>query len=590
MKSFMKNVLMVTLAHWGTVFIWTMVTVVLVGGFVLTYLVSTEIYKPISANTFHITPHQTMPYGNTGQDKYYVTSQNYYDYRVRKINILSAHVIDNIEISKTEGIFHTGGYLKQAKPYQDEPYYRNQISQYLVFAWIANFVNDSEVLYNYISKGLSALFSLCVAVLVLLVYKKFDFITSLFLLYGILGTNYLIYFSNSFYFMGFSYLLPLIIVMWLYKPFINEDNTFDYEVAIKIGVGVGFVCFLRGMLIFEHISVIISSAVIPIFMLSNSNFLVKVKESTFVILAGVSGFFLSIVVHIIRLWAHLGSVDMAFKKGFETLTKHTGIAEALIFKPGYWISWDGSFSSQLFTFHNVMTTFNYTFNLHNILLIVCLLLVVYFLISKKYTLSDNRMDGMLLAMPFALLSSLSWGIVMSHHNSLPYHLTINSITLTVPFAIVAYMVIGRLMYNLTTPIFYTFKSVDRKTLFYFYKQFRIKRFVEVVGIIGIIFILYNVSKIFIPLPGFVVPLNITDSNWDKGISINTKYGAVLVVENNEVNKLMLQVGGVLISHSSTEFRIINISFSPGLMNVFLDYPLKPDENGYPNKLYLKSLK
>jgi hypothetical protein len=146
--------------------------ILLVGGFFLTYQVSTETYKPIGANTFNITKY------DTGQVKYYVTSPNYYDYKTGKINVFSAHVIDNIEISKTEEIFHTGGYLKQAKPHQDEPYYRNQISQYLVFSWVEKFVDSSGYLYGYISKALSALFALSVAVLVLLIYKKFDIITS----------------------------------------------------------------------------------------------------------------------------------------------------------------------------------------------------------------------------------------------------------------------------------------------------------------------------------------------------------------------------------------------------------------------------
>jgi len=400
-------------------------------------------FNTVNANHFDI----EKP---TGEIKHYVTSRNYYDYKSNKINILTKHIIDNIEVSRIDGIFHTGGYLRQAKPYESEPYYRNQISQYLLFSWVAKFIDNADDLYSYISISLSLVFSFVVTSLVFIINKKYDLFTAAILLYGLLGTNYLIYFSNSFYFLGFTYILPLLLVFLLYKPFIFKNKGFETNIALKVGLAVALVCFLRGMLIFEHITVILSSLIIPIFLVSGNSYFSKIKESIFILGFAIAGFSLSLFVHAARLWAHLGSLDTAISEGFGTALKHAGIGEMLLLNPDYWVQWGGQFSSQLFTFHTFIGSSIYTLNMYDFLLIFIVMSIISFILYKRDSLSDNKLFRLIAVAPIALLSSLSWGVVMSHHNSLPYHLTLNSITLASPFSIIMYMIVGRLLYVLVT--------------------------------------------------------------------------------------------------------------------------------------------
>ncbi len=421
---------------------------------ILSFYVAVDYCQTISSNQFDI---ETI----SGVDRKYVTSVNYYDYKSNKLKILSAHVIENIERSKSEGILHTGGYLRQVSPEDDQPYFRNPVSQYLVFSWLATFFNDFNQLYSLISDSLACLFALAIASLCLLVKKKYDFITAAFLLYGLLGTNYLVYYSTSFYFIGFTYLLPFLVVMAGYGVGRSRVN-------IWLLFAVFVVCFLRGMLIFEHITIIISSMVIPVLMESRVTLARRIRDSVRIIAVGILGFIVSLIIHFIRLWVHLGSVEGAITQGFEKVLVHSGLSGGTIFSLDYWRQWDGQFSSGLFTFYNpfiflssvewssltfhkVNSSLGIALNMYDFFLPILLVGIVCLVGLKLNYFSDKKLLALLFACPFALLSSLSWGVVMSHHNSLPYHLTLNSIALAVPFALIVYMLVGRFVFILIPP-------------------------------------------------------------------------------------------------------------------------------------------
>ncbi|MNP60615.1 hypothetical protein D3C76_1557140 [compost metagenome] len=80
----------------------------------------------------------------------------------------------------------------------------------------------------------------------------------------------------------------------------------------------------------------------------------------------------------------------------------------------------------------------------------------------------------------------------------------------------------------------------------------------------------------------VTPYNLTDSNWENGIS---KIRPSFFVPNRLTTRLSLSVGGRISFAHSKERKIVDIDYNETYINVYVDGDmLSPVHDGYPNNI------
>lgn len=76
--------------------------------------------------------------------------------------------------------------------------------------------------------------------------------------------------------------------------------------------------------------------------------------------------------------------------------------------------------------------------------------------------------------------------------------------------------------------------------------------------------------------------NLTDANWKNGISLSQ---TGFFIDNNFLNRQSLKIGNKISFSSSGKRNIINLIYSDGYINIFVDgEKLDPIKDGYPNKI------
>lgn len=351
-----------------------------------------------------------------------------------------------------------GAYLNNNSPSKDFVFYNQSFGLQGYFYYFLDNICDLfgvnfgvERLYfsEYVT---AAILAIILTIYVFCILNIFGVVSAVLFSFLLAASQWVIVFANNLYWMFFLIMAPFVIIFYyLFMRSIRESkNTEDGINSLYILVFV--LILLKCMAGYEYISSILISTIVPIlfFGIKDSWSLRKIfKTAFFVGFYGLMGFFVALLIHLIKLYSVLGDWGKAFNFMWITVAKRThGNPDAV--NEVYRASLESSVVDVVSLYWN-----GYAINLDELLgwggqitfgglvfsLLILNLSISSLIFLRREFHSQRRLNvAIIVSLWFSVLAPLSWYILAKGHSYIHTHM--NHVLWYVPFLLLGYVYFG----------------------------------------------------------------------------------------------------------------------------------------------------
>lgn len=447
----------------------------------------------------------------------------------------------------------------------------------------------------------SLLLAFSLSFIILLLSFEIGFIPVLLVLGTIIFSQWLVLGAKNLYWMTGLLFIPMLLV-WATHKYEEIYNKFYIKLTLLLVIVSLFVKLSAG---YEYVSTILLSTLVPIiyFTIKNEWPIKKfLKRFVLIGIAGLFGFFITFFTQIILTsLATNTTITKELSHKIDHAKSRMYAEKNLFIQPRWNEASQSSYSevldmywkSEAINFNKLYNWKFFTKVTYGDFILIFLIFSALALISKDYStnieLNRRKLIALIAATWFSVLVTISWYILAKVHSYV--HVFLNNILWHIPFMIFGFSLVCFIVYLLLKDLYKFNKYILRAVLgIFFIIILSLPLFNILESNKKISTMLVNSNKIHIWQENIeanriisqeTVPYNISDRNWERGVSKNI---SGFFIEKNIENNYLLK-DGILIFEFSGIRKITKISSNGRYINIEVNgSKLNPLEDGYPHKI------
>ncbi|PLR90768.1 hypothetical protein [Bacillus sp. T33-2] len=326
--------------------------------------------------------------------------------------------------------------------------YNGQIGlQGTVFSIIGKYTNfkpgNTIILFNLIT---SFIFSSLLSIIIIWVSREFGFVSSLFVLFSIVCSQWLIVFGRNLYWVFWTMYLPFIVSLILLQL---EDCGRKYSHVISF-FSIYFAVMLKCVNGYEYISTVLVAMVTPYVYYAYSRGWKFKKMSGRIMVVGAASllaFFSTIAVHIYQLSLRFGSIQKGIDSILYDVAKRTHGSSDKV-EEVYRASLEVDLFAVIMTYLDVPLFGGVSSWGKSIVIVVIFIIasfIGYFLQKYSPTIykEKKKLIALVLMVWFSFFAPLSWYILAKGHSYI--HIHMNPVLWHLPFTLLGFALVGKVV-------------------------------------------------------------------------------------------------------------------------------------------------